>query len=303
MEPVIIRGNIGDTPPVARLYYGQPCLETLRSLPAESVDCAVTSPPYWALRNYGVDGQIGLEGTPEAYAQSLVEVFREVRRMLRPDGLLWLNLGDSFFGGGSTTEFGQDPRNFAAKSTLESRHSPGSWNRPVKPREHAVLKEKDLCGIPWRTALALQEDGWHLLNAIVWAKPAHLPNPVKDRLVASHEMIFLLGKSERDVPLEFGDVWWIATVPYPGVTSQFPPTLPERCIRASLSRRGTVLDPFSGSGTTGDVAMRLGHDYIGTDLNVKYLPLAECRLRGAGSPSEATLNTEIDVMDLFSEEP
>jgi DNA modification methylase len=172
----------------------------------------------------------------------------------------------------------------------------------VRSREHPVLKIKDAVGIPWRTALALQEDGWHLLNAIVWAKPAHLPNPVKDRLVASHEMIFLLGKSERDVPLEFGDVWWIATVPYPGGHfAVFPPTLPERCIRASLTQRGTVLDPFSGSGTTGDVAMHLGHDYIGTDLNVKYLPLAEGRLRGI--PFATGTDAESDILDLFSEEP
>lgn len=173
------------------------CLEGLRQLPDNCVQTCVTSPPYWNLRDYGVDGQLGLEPTPEEYVTHMVEVFREVRRVLRDDGTLWLNLGDSFWAGGSTTEYGQNTRNFEDKSTLASHHTNGQCQRPIKPRKHTYLKPKDLVGIPWRVAFALQADGWYLRSDIIWHKPNPMPESVTDRPTKAHEYIFLLSKSER----------------------------------------------------------------------------------------------------------
>lgn len=305
--PYILTGPIGDDPPKAYLYYGVPALAGLKELPDNTVSCAISSPPYWGLRDYGtavwiggdpecqhkgdtcscgaikVDKQIGLEQTPEEYVAALSGIFKEVHRVLKPDGLLWLNLGDTYFAGGSTTEHGQDPRPYESKSTLESKHTAGSWNRPIKPRKHSILKAKDLVGIPWRVAFALQDTGWHLIDAFIWAKTNHMPTPVSDRLASSFEMLFLLGKSPEARLLQAVDpIWWINPVPYPeSHFAVFPPALPKTCLGASLACRGIVLDPFSGSGTTGMVAMSMGHDFIGFDLNVSYLSLAIKRIQGS----------------------
>ena len=162
-------------------------LAVLQSLPDESVHCCVTSPPYWGLRDYGVDGQLGLEKTPEEYVERLVEVFREVRRVLRDDGTLWLNLGDSYANdgkwGGST-----GGKHVAA---LRGENGPGRGKRTTG------LKPKDLVGIPWRAAFALQADGWWLRSDIIWAKPNPMPESVKDRTTRSHEYVFHLSKSAR----------------------------------------------------------------------------------------------------------
>lgn len=157
------------------------CLAMLQTLEAESVQTCVTSPPYWGLRDYGVEGQIGLEPTPDAYVQKMVAVFQEVRRVLKADGTLWLNLGDTYNSGGGTTgggkhAFSREPN---YRQTIDS------------------LKPKDLCGIPWRVAFALQADGWYLRSDIIWAKPNPMPESVTDRPTKAHEYIFLLSKNER----------------------------------------------------------------------------------------------------------
>ena len=156
----------------------------LRSLPDACVQCVVTSPPYWGLRDYGVEGQIGLEPTPEEHVERMVEVFREVRRVLRDDGTLWLNLGDSYNGsGGAGGDY--DPGGLKA-------------GQPKFPgRRISALKPKDLVGIPWRVAFALQADGWYLRSDIIWSKPNPMPESVTDRPTKSHEFVFLFAKSPR----------------------------------------------------------------------------------------------------------
>jgi DNA modification methylase len=178
-----------------RIIQGD-CIEGLRTLPDASVHCCVTSPPYWGLRDYGHDGQIGLEATPEAYVARMVEVFREVRRVLRDDGTLWLNLGDTYantpvgkFNGGGFTDVsaktgGRDLSGVATSGGVNKWKASG-------------LKQKDLVGIPWRVAFALQADGWWLRQDIIWHKPNPMPESVRDRCTKAHEYVFLLTKSER----------------------------------------------------------------------------------------------------------
>jgi DNA modification methylase len=169
------------------------CRERLRELPDESVHCCVTSPPYFGLRDYGVDGQMGLEPTPDEFVAGMVAVFREVRRVLRDDGTLWLNLGDSY--AGSWGARGRGAETNAARPDLEERHGTAS---PARNGFKALgIKTKDRLMIPARTALALQADGWWLRDEIVWHKPRTTPHPVKDRTVSAHEMIYLLSKRER----------------------------------------------------------------------------------------------------------
>jgi DNA modification methylase len=169
-----------------RLIKGD-CIEGLRTLPDASVHCCVTSPPYWGLRDYGHDGQIGLEATPEAYVARMVEVFREVRRVLRDDGTCWVNLGDSYNGIGGPGKQNGGPIGKTAAVAIEG----------TKGRRISTLKPKDLVGIPWRVAFALQADGWWLRQDIVWHKPNPMPESVRDRCTKSHEYVFLLTKSER----------------------------------------------------------------------------------------------------------
>ena len=181
-----------NSPDWQHAIYNGDCLETLRQMPDESVHCCVTSPPYWGLRDYGHDGQIGLESTPEAYVARMVEVFREVRRVLREDGTCWLNLGDSYANNGARDSskvggFTGDRIRRGVKGTMDSR-----------PREIPDgLKPKDLVGIPWRVAFALQSDGWWLRQDIIWHKPNPMPESVTDRCTKAHEYVFLLTKSER----------------------------------------------------------------------------------------------------------
>jgi DNA modification methylase len=277
-----------------RIIQGD-CIEGLRTLPDASVHCCVTSPPYWGLRDYGHDGQIGLEATPEAYVARMVEVFREVRRVLRDDGTLWLNLGDTYGSG------------------------------------------KQLKGIPWRVAFALQADGWWLRQDIIWHKPNPMPESVRDRCTKAHEYVFLLTKSERyyydaEAVKEAGStssaaawyrknavrnekpagastldgnlshqsglrrpgwqqvnaaeqgrnrrsVWTVTTKPYSGAHfAVMPAALVEPCIKAGCPEGGTVLDPFAGSGTTLAVAAELGRSGIGCELNPEYIELANQRI-------------------------
>jgi DNA modification methylase len=177
VEPTAVRFSIPG-------YYVGDCRQLLAELPEESIDCVVTSPPYWGLRDYGVAGQLGLEAAPEAYVAALVDVFRGVRRVLKSDGTLWLNLGDSYCGapGGSQGKNGdRASRTFTAKSDFEKRG--------------AGLKPKDLVGIPWRVALALQADGWFLRSDIIWHKPNPMPESVRDRPTKAHEYLFFLTRS------------------------------------------------------------------------------------------------------------
>jgi DNA modification methylase len=169
------------------------CIAGLRTLPDASVHCCVTSPPYWGLRDYGNDGQIGLESTPEEYVARMVEVFREVRRVLREDGTCWVNLGDSYAATTKTTGRNDNGQRASA---------PASWNcryeyERTKIRTSGSLKPKDLVGIPWRVAFALQADGWWLRQDIIWHKPNPMPESVRDRCTKAHEYVFLLTKSER----------------------------------------------------------------------------------------------------------
>lgn len=292
------------------------CRSILHELPEGVADCIVTSPPYFGLRDYGVDGQIGLEATPDDYVDELVEVFRSARRILKDEGTLWLNLGDSYAGTGRTGGGAQGARTGAESSPTGK----GSWWSP----KGTGLKVKDLIGIPWRVAFALQADGWWLRSAIVWHKPNPMPESVVDRPTSSYEMVFLLAKSERyfydaeaikepdggkpagngyvrDERISYGgrgnekpwtpgtgrnarNVWTIPTQGFAEAHfATMAPDLAERCIKAGCPAGGTVLDPFGGAGTTGLVADRLQRNAILIELNPKYAALARRRIaREAG---------------------
>jgi site-specific DNA-methyltransferase (adenine-specific)/site-specific DNA-methyltransferase (cytosine-N4-specific) len=253
----------------------------LASLDDEIVQTVVTSPPYWGLRDYGIHGQIGAEPTIDEFVDNLVKVFADVRRVLRPDGTFWLNIGDAFTSGGRTWRH--------ADKKLRAR---GMDHRPATP---AGLKPKDLIGVPWRLAFALQADGWYLRTDIVWNKPNGNPESVKDRPVRMHEFVFLLTKSETYLynhqavkqPTLDGkgskalrSVWNINTEPFPDAHfACFPTALVEPCILAGTNEGDTVLDPFFGSGTVGQVARALGRDFIGLELNPEYVAIAQKRLQ------------------------
>jgi len=258
-----------------------------------------------------IDSQLGLEPTPEAYVANMVAVFREVRRVLRDDGTLWLNLGDSYAGSGMTG--GTKSKEGSAKRTERMFHGN---RRDTVPG----LAQKQLIGIPWRVAFALQADGWYLRSDIIWSKPNPMPESVTDRPTKAHEYLFLLSKSPRyyfdaDAVREDGagrldlgrmkrpearlgeggvwasdnslrdepgrnlrTVWTIATEPYPGAHfATFPRKLVEPCVKAGCPEGGTVLDPFAGSGTTLLVAQQLGRRGIGIDLSPEYLMQALAR--------------------------
>lgn len=259
-------------------------LGVLRILPDCSVDCIVTSPPYYQLRSYGVDGQYGLEPTPAAYVETMRRLFAEARRVLADDGTLWLNLGDSYV---------CSPKGSESKTDgLVGRSNHLTTPAGSGGKSGGGLAAKQLLGIPWRTAFALQDDGWLLRNEIIWHKPNAMPESVRDRLSSRHEHLFLFAKSQRyafdldairerkanSLGRNPGDVWTITTKPYPAAHfAVFPIDLPLRCIKAGCKPGGTVLDPFSGSGTTGDAARRLGRKYVGIDLNPAYHDLARER--------------------------
>lgn len=178
-----------------RLYHGD-TRTVMQTLPAESVHCVVTSPPYWSLRDYGVDGQIGLEETPDAFIAALVDVFQDVRRVLRKDGTVWLNLGDSYANNGTPPPFGASGSsglNGAGSPKYQATLDAGTGTGRSKVGNG--LKPKDLVGMPWRVALALQADGWWLRSCIIWAKPAPMPESVTDRPTTAHEYVFLLSKA------------------------------------------------------------------------------------------------------------
>jgi DNA modification methylase len=348
-------------------------LDCLREMADSSVHCVVTSPPYWGLRDYGVAGQLGMEATPQQYVASMVAVFREVRRVLRKDGTAWVNMGDCYATGagkvGSCPGGGEQGEKWAGRGAHTANNSGKASVRlaamgpMTQPNRMPLpgLKPKDLVGIPWRLAFALQEDGWWLRQDIIWSKPNPMPESVTDRCTKAHEYIFLLSKSERyyydadsirtayaeetktlsfetmefsrrdkyakpvsgwnmgagshdaiehaipkshngskftdgktaavrartgkgpraDNPLGANkrSVWSVATQAYPEAHfATFPEELVLPCILAGCPTGGTVLDPFSGSGTTGVVALRYHRKYIGIELNPAYADMSERRI-------------------------
>ena len=184
------------------MIYNGDALTMLKTLPDESVHCCVTSPPYWGLRDYGVDGQLGLEKSPEEYVEKMVQVFREVKRVLKKEGTLWLNLGDSYVADSYTREKSAQAFQSGDDTKREGwladdRAGSGKGRKSLSWASDSGLKKKDLCGIPWRVAFALQSDGWYLRQDIIWHKPNPMPESVTDRCTKAHEYIFLLSKSER----------------------------------------------------------------------------------------------------------
>ena len=300
--------------------------ETLKQLPDKSVQCVVTSPPYWGLRDYGEDEQIGLEQSPNDFIEQLCLVFDEVWRVLKDDGTIWVNLGDSYAGSGKGS-----PGNFG-------KHAPSGSARHLEHSHSGIvpdgLKPKDLVGIPWRFAFAMQQRGWYLRQDIIWAKPNPMPESVTDRCTKSHEYIFLMTKnpkyyydneaikeqasSDSGWALQrakgesnfrkkidsfdknsgngsgYGDytdnglrnkrsVWSVNVRPYKEAHfATYPPELITPCILAGSKEGDIILDPFSGSGTTGEVALLHDRNYIGLELNPEYAKLSEKRLTEAG---------------------
>jgi site-specific DNA-methyltransferase (adenine-specific) len=254
-------------------------LRVLDILPSESIQCAITSPPYWGLRDYDIDGQIGLESTLPEYINRLVAAFREVRRVLKPDGLFWLNIGDGYTSGNRKWR-APDKKNRARAMK-------------VRPDTPDGLKPKDLLGVPWRLALALQEDGWFLRSDIIWNKPNAMPESVKDRPNRCHEYLFMFSKSERyyydyEASKEGGifgirnrrSVWSINTQPFPEAHfATFPAVLIEPCVQISTKPGDFILDPFFGSGTVGVVCQDSDRKFLGIELNPEYIKIAYNRLR------------------------
>ena len=257
------------------------CRATLAAMEPGSVHCCVTSPPYFWQRDYGVDGQIGHEDTIAAFVGELAGVFDEVRRVLHDDGVLWLNLGDSYYSGnGQPTQ--PDPRS-------SSRNFSRTKLRPLDVSGWDIPK-KSLCGIPWLVALELQRRQWTLRSDVIWCRETALAEPsVKDRPHRQHEYLFLLSKSRRywfdRAALPEESVWHI---PHQrglaGHSAAFPEALAERCILAGCPEGGTVLDPFGGAGTTGLVATRHGRNAVLCELNPEYAAMARDRI-GADTAS------------------
>jgi DNA modification methylase len=306
---------------VSKIICGD-AVEVLKDFPPESVNMCVTSPPYYGLRDYGEEGQIGMEQSPKEYIERLIKVFDEVHRVLAKDGTLWLNIGDSYAGSGK----GPMSLAIAGNSKDKVLYSKNDRVHEV-PKRWDGIKPKDLIGIPWMLAFALREAGWYLRSDIIWHKKNCLPESVKDRPTKCYEHIFLLAKyrnyyfdykaiqepvkdvtkerykrgvsaeskyvgkqgitRQRDDFSDFDqnyrrkrDVWEVSTNTYKMDEhfAMFPEKLIEPCILAGSKVGGIVLDPFFGSGTTGAVAKRLGRDFIGIDLNARYLQKAEDRI-------------------------
>lgn len=329
------------------------CLDVLKTLESESVQCCITSPPYWGLRDYGVDGQLGNEPTPEAFANALADVFDEVHRVLRKDGTLWMNLGDSYMSAPSEYMPKQTIGGDNQRDYIDNRDT----DKGAPPNRTAIagLKQKDLVGIPWLVAFELRKRGWWLRQDIIWAKPNPMPESVTDRCTKSHEYIFLLSKSKdyyydheaiqepvaessvarlkgnadgkfalsnlshagetpyanqhdmarnhknlqsngqvnhsfhesraEGIPDEEysvrnkRDVWTVTTKPLADAHfATFPEKLIEPCVLAGTKEGDLILDPFSGAATTGLVALKNHRNYIGIELNEKYIDISKRRL-------------------------
>jgi DNA modification methylase len=280
------------------------------------VQMCVTSPPYYGLRDYGHDGQIGLEETPEQYIEAMVEVFRCVKDILVDDGVLWVNIGDSYY------NYRPGKGQALVKQSISNTNQDLPQNCARRGNKLNGLKEKDLIGIPWMLAFALRANGWYLRQDIIWHKPNPMPESVTDRCTKAHEYIFLLSKSQKyfydneaiKEPAHTTDesnrdrdasrlnntpgrtrmaglktnhyemknkrsVWTVNTKPYSGAHfAVFPEELIEPCILAGSRVGDVVLDPFMGSGTTAQVAQQLGRKYLGCELNQDYKTLQDQRV-------------------------
>ncbi len=266
--------------PLGSMILGGDAQRVLARLPSRCVRCIVTSPPYWGLRDYGIAGQIGLEPSIDDFIAQLVGVFREARRVLSDDGTFWLNIGDSYTSGN---------RGWRAP---DKKNPARAMN--VRPDTPEGLKPKDLIGVPWRLAFALQADGWYLRSDIIWNKPNAMPESVKDRPTRSHEFMFLFSKNEQYLynaaaVMENRDdgqgkrnrrtVWSINTEPFRDAHfATFPSALVQPCVLAGSNPGDYVLDPFFGAGTVGVVCSALRRNYIGIELNPEYMLLAARRL-------------------------
>ena len=261
------------------IIAGDASLE-LQKLKAGSFQCCITSPPYWGLRDYGIQGQVGAEMILADYIRNLVQVFEGVRRVLADDGTVWLNIGDSYTSGGRTW-----------RDTDKKNPARGMDYRAPTPDG---LKPKDLIGVPWRIAFALQDAGWYLRSDIIWNKNNGLPESVKDRPARVHEYIFLLTKSERyfydhEAVLEPAvngrkrncrSVWTINTEPFKDAHfATFPRELVSRCLLAGTKENSLVLDPFFGSGAVGEVCQIFDRRFVGIELNPEYVEIAKRRLK------------------------
>lgn len=274
------------------------CLEGLKQIERNSVQTCITSPPYWQLRDYGQKHQLGTEKTPEEFVTRIVEIFREVRDVLRDDGTVWINLGDTFCGGGG----------YCPTAPSNQAGSKQSTNRGVKAKPRPVppgFKAKDLVGIPWMAAMALRADGWYLRADIIWEKSNGMPEAVKDRPTRCHEYVFLLTKNphyfynaeavkeettEGNNKRNKRSVWKINQKPYAGAHfAVFPEELVKTCMLAGSKEGDLVLDPFVGSGTTGAVANKLKRNFIGIDLNPDYCIMAQERIKKENPPCEGGL--------------
>jgi len=302
-----------------QIIFGD-CRDTMRQLATNGVkvQMCVTSPPYYGLRDYGHDGQIGLEDTPEQYIEAMVEVFRCVKDILADNGVLWVNIGDSYASQGG----GQVEQTVRGKDDYVNAGQRGADGVGTSRKPPAGIKPKDLIGIPWMLAFALRADGWYLRQDIIWHKPNPMPESVTDRCTKAHEYIFLLSKSQKyfydneaiKEPAHTTDesnrdrdsdklnntpgrtrmaklktnhyemknkrsVWTVNTKPYSGAHfAVFPEELIEPCILAGSRAGDIVLDPFMGSGTTAQVAQQLGRKYLGCELNHNYKALQDKRV-------------------------
>lgn len=299
-----------------KIEFGD-CRDIMRKWASEGVKAqtCVTSPPYFGLRDYGHNGQIGLEQTPEEYIDAMVDVFRCVRDVLADDGTVWLNIGDSYY------NYRPGKGQALAKQSVSKTNQDLPQTCARRGNKLDGLKEKDLIGIPWMLAFALRADGWYLRQDIIWHKPNPMPESVRDRCTKAHEYIFLLSKSRDyyfnnqaikepckqdwgtrnrkngkyhnegsglqphgglEKSYQFANkrsVWSVTTKPYKGAHfATFPTTLIEPCILAGSRERDIVIDPFMGSGTTAQVALQHGRKYIGCELNSEYEILQQTRL-------------------------
>lgn len=268
--------------------------QKLAQLPDNTFHCCVTSPPYWGMRDYGYEGQIGAETNLNDYIAHLVDVFREVRRVLRSDGTFWLNIGNTYTSGGRTWR----------QSDAKNKGRAMSY-RPDTP---TGLKPKDLIGVAWMLAMALQLDGWYLRSDIIWHKPNCQPESVKDRVTVSHEYLFMLSKSENyyfdqeSIKEQTADgksiknkrtVWQINTEPCKEAHfAVFPRALVRPCILAGAPKGGLVLDPFFGSGTVGVVAIEEDRGCVGVELKSQYIEIAKQRLMAVTPPLKQHLTAE-----------
>ena len=257
-------------------------LKKLSQLDDESIQCCVTSPPYWGLRDYDHKAQVGAEETPVEYLENLVEVFDEVWRVLKPDGTLWLNIGDGYARNGGTGNCGPNAKVGNTKKLIQKRNCkvPDCWG----------LKDRDLMGMPWRTAFALQADGWILRSNITWIKTAPMPESVRNRPSNATEQVFLFSKNikyyydnqaiREDSGANLRNYWMIGPdASAKGHPAAFPRELARRCILLGSKPGDTVLDPFSGSGTTGLVAKELKRNAVLIELNRDYVNQSKTRLK------------------------